>query len=123
MNINAIKEYKDDVETEIDKYINNYISDLSKEKNRIDIIIKQLNDTQKRIKKEIINRLHDTDSKNNLSEKQLNTIEQGFMKIFTELLKTVNELLIEIDFKIKTDSSILAKYSEIEIIEDKDIDK
>ena len=65
----------------------------------------------------------DTDSKNNLSEKQLNTIEQGFMKIFTELLKTVNELLIEIDFKIKTDSSILAKYSEIEIIEDKDIDK
>ena len=123
VNINAIKEYKDDVETEIDKYINNYISDLSKEKNRIDIIIKQLNDTQKRIKKEIINRLHDTDNKNNLSEKQLNTIEQGFMKIFTELLKTVNELLIEIDFKIKTDSSILAKYSEIEIIEDKDIDK
>lgn len=123
VNINAIKEYKDDVETEIDKYINNYISDLSKEKNRIDIIIKQLNDTQKRIKKEIINGLHDTDNKNNLSEKQLNTIEQGFMKIFTELLKTVNELLIEIDFKIKTDSSILAKYSEIEIIEDKDIDE
>ena len=123
VNINAIKKYKDNVETEIDKYINNYISDLSEEKNRIDIIIKQLNDTQKRIKKEIINGLHDTDSKNNLSEKQLNTIEQGFMKIFTELLKTVNELLIEIDFKIKTDSSILAKYSEIEIIEDKDIDK
>ena len=123
VNINAIKKFKENVETEIDKYINNYISDLSKEKNRIDIIIKQLNDTQKRIKKEIINGLHDTDSKNNLSEKQLNTIEQGFMKIFTELLKTVNELLIEIDFKIKTDSSILAKYSEIEIIEDKDIDK